>query len=231
MCVKSIFECKVFSDQLWEDHTSVVGRSTQTKLTFSQKLPMLIAWLIYARTNRNKEATNSGGRYSWKTAWEKKGRCPEWQSEKTPVWTRWSCEKSKFFFVYILTPFEYRNFILSDRVNSFLQVAFVTPLKLSSGPRSTKSPMKYHKWCFDEERALVEFVSISRTDPIYDFGDLGNRWCPPFGPAKVFWSDAARHVREATSSNFLLTSKSPATWYSFHLMVIGRIFSAVSQRV
>ena len=95
---------------------------------------------------------------------------------------------------------------------TFLQVAVLTPLNKRSRPRRgyIKSPVKYHKWSFDEDRALVEFVSISWTDPKYNFSK------PYFRASHVFWRDAARHIREATSSNFLLTSKYSRLCYSMH---------------
>ena len=85
---------------------------------------------------------------------------------------------------------------------TFLQIAVRTPLNKRSRLRYVKSPVKYHKWCFDEDRAVLEFVSISRVDPKYDFSKAGSPW-PSFRASHIFWSDAARHIREATSSSLV----------------------------
>ena len=63
--------------------------------------------------------------------------------------------------------------------------------------------MKKHKWTFQEERALVEFVGLSRMDPNYS--DTSTEW-PGFRESHSFWGEAARHIKESTSANFLLSS-------------------------
>ena len=70
---------------------------------------------------------------------------------------------------------------------------------------SKKSPVKQHKWTFAEERALVEFVGLSRMDPKYGV-DNARGW-PAFRSTHVFWTDAARHIQTITCSSVLLTSK------------------------
>ena len=63
--------------------------------------------------------------------------------------------------------------------------------------------MKKHKWTFQEERALVEFVGLSRMDTKYS--DTSTEW-PGFRESHFFWSEAARQIQESTSANFLLLS-------------------------
>ncbi|XP_078357969.1 uncharacterized protein LOC144642774 isoform X1 [Oculina patagonica] len=67
-----------------------------------------------------------------------------------------------------------------------------------------KSPVKQHKWTFEEERALVEFVGMGRMDPKYG-GDSSNEW-PAFRATHMFWTDAAHHIKTITCSNILLTN-------------------------
>ena len=67
-----------------------------------------------------------------------------------------------------------------------------------------KSPVKRHKWTYEEDRALVEFLSVSKTDPKYCQGDI-TEW-PSFRDSHTFWTEAALHVRTSTSANILLTS-------------------------
>ena len=71
------------------------------------------------------------------------------------------------------------------------------------------SPVRLHKWSFDEERALVEFVGLALMDLKYC---IQNEW-PAFRPGHFFWSDSARHIRESTGSSVLLTSE-----YMFSVM-------------
>ncbi|KAK3712315.1 hypothetical protein QZH41_017251, partial [Actinostola sp. cb2023] len=69
------------------------------------------------------------------------------------------------------------------------------------------SPVKYHRWSYDEERALVEFISISKSDPCYGWPeDHKTQDWPSFRADHVLWADAANHKRESNSSNFLLTT-------------------------
>ena len=69
-----------------------------------------------------------------------------------------------------------------------------------------KSPVKRHNWTFDEERALVEFISIARTDPKYASGcETDTEW-PSYRESHCFWTDAASHIKTSTSANILLTS-------------------------
>ena len=65
--------------------------------------------------------------------------------------------------------------------------------------------MKRHKWTFEEERALVEFVGIGKTDPQYRLPKK-TVW-PSFRDTHCFWTDAALHIRVSTCANILLTSK------------------------
>ena len=61
--------------------------------------------------------------------------------------------------------------------------------------------MKKHKWTFQEERALVEFVGLSGMDPKYS--DTSTEW-PGFREGHFLWSEAGRQIQESTSANFLL---------------------------
>ena len=67
--------------------------------------------------------------------------------------------------------------------------------------------MRYHRWSIDEDKALVEFLSIARTDPGYNWIANDIQW-PSFGVTSMFWRDASKHIRESTASTFLLSSKS-----------------------
>ena len=67
-----------------------------------------------------------------------------------------------------------------------------------------KSPVRRHKWTYEEERALVEFISIGKTDPKYGL-DKETEW-PCFRDGHSFWKDAAMHIKTSTSANILLTS-------------------------
>ena len=53
------------------------------------------------------------------------------------------------------------------------------------------------------ERALVEFVGLSRMDP--KSSDTSTEW-PGFKESHFFWSEAERQIQESTSANFLLLS-------------------------
>jgi hypothetical protein len=52
----------------------------------------------------------------------------------------------------------------------------------------------------------VEFICLAKTDPSYAWPENISEW-PAFKAGHKLWEDAAKHIREATSSNFLLTSK------------------------
>ena len=78
-----------------------------------------------------------------------------------------------------------------------------------------KSAVKRHTWTYDEERALVEFVTIARTDPKYGLESL-TEW-PSYREAHCFWTDAALHIKTSTSSNILLTSM---FFIVFHLTIV-----------
>lgn len=70
-----------------------------------------------------------------------------------------------------------------------------------------KSPVKRHNWTEAEDRALVEFVSVSTTDPTYNWSpSSGSNW-PAFSAGHRFWTDCAKHIKCSTKSNILLTSK------------------------
>jgi hypothetical protein len=53
---------------------------------------------------------------------------------------------------------------------------YQTPIK--------KSPVKYHKWIFEKDRALIELISIIKTDPKYQYGTHVGKW-PSFNPLKL----------------------------------------------
>lgn len=67
-----------------------------------------------------------------------------------------------------------------------------------------KSPVKSHKWTYEEERAVVEFISISKSDPKYDMEERAE-W-PSFRDGHCFWTDAAIHIKTSTAANILLAS-------------------------
>ena len=69
-----------------------------------------------------------------------------------------------------------------------------------------KSPVKRHKWTYEEERALVEFISVAKTDPKYDL--VAETEWPSFREGHCFWTDAASHIKTSTGANILLTSMS-----------------------
>ena len=52
----------------------------------------------------------------------------------------------------------------------------------------------------------MEFISLAKTDPTYEWPEKINQW-PAFKAKHKVWEDAAKHIREATASNFLLTSE------------------------
>ena len=54
------------------------------------------------------------------------------------------------------------------------------------------SPVKFHKWTFEEERALTEFLGLAKTSP--DYGLSGKDW-PGFQQDHKLWKDAAQHIR------------------------------------
>jgi hypothetical protein len=71
----------------------------------------------------------------------------------------------------------------------------------------TKSPVKHHKWTFNEDKAFIEFISIAKTDPKYgQFTTSVPEW-PGYKEKNSFWSDGAKHIQCSTGSNILLTSK------------------------
>ena len=68
-----------------------------------------------------------------------------------------------------------------------------------------KSPVRYHKWSFEEERAVVEFVGLVKMDP--EYGILESTQWPAFKAHHPFWKNCARHIQASTQSSVLLTSK------------------------
>ena len=68
-----------------------------------------------------------------------------------------------------------------------------------------KSPVRYHKWSFEEERAVVEFVGLAKMDPEYGIPE-STQW-PAFKAHHPFWKNCARHIQASTRSSVLLTSK------------------------
>jgi len=65
--------------------------------------------------------------------------------------------------------------------------------------------VRLHKWSFDEERALVEFVGLALMDPKYGITST-TQW-PAFRPSHNFWADTARHIQTSTCSSVILTSE------------------------
>ena len=76
--------------------------------------------------------------------------------------------------------------------------------------------MKVHRWTFEEERALTEFLGLAKTSP--DYGLSGKEW-PSLRHNHQLWTDAALHIRESTSSNMLLTSKHQVKFDTLHFFV------------
>ena len=72
-----------------------------------------------------------------------------------------------------------------------------------------KSPVKQHKWSFEEERALVEFMGMVRMDPKYG-GDRSNGW-PAFRSNPMFWTDAAHHIQTIACSSVYLLYMTPGS--------------------
>ena len=86
----------------------------------------------------------------------------------------------------------------------------VSPLK--------KSPVKRHKWTYEEERAIVEYMGIARTDPNYGV-ESATEW-PSFREDHCFWTDAASHIKTSTSANILFSSMFIVSKISrFHLFL------------
>ena len=75
--------------------------------------------------------------------------------------------------------------------------------------------MKVHKWTFQEERALTEFIGLVMSNP--DYGLSAKEW-PSLRHTHHLWTDAALHIKESTSSNVLLTSKGQFQFLTFHLL-------------
>jgi hypothetical protein len=66
--------------------------------------------------------------------------------------------------------------------------------------------VKYHRWSREEDRALVEFISIAKTDPSYGWEGSYSEW-PSFSAGHQLWEDASKHIQESTASNLALSSK------------------------
>ena len=65
-----------------------------------------------------------------------------------------------------------------------------------------KSPVRYRKWSFEEERALVEFVGLAKMDPEYSIPE-STQW-PAFKAHHPFWkkmsmSYPGKHTVECAS--------------------------------
>ncbi|KXJ06788.1 hypothetical protein AC249_AIPGENE26919 [Exaiptasia diaphana] len=71
--------------------------------------------------------------------------------------------------------------------------------------KNSEQTVRYHKWSDEEDKALVEFVSIAQTDPCYNWQGNQSPW-PGFRTKHFFWSDAANHIKESTTSTFLLSN-------------------------
>ena len=57
----------------------------------------------------------------------------------------------------------------------------------------TKSPVKLHKWSFEEDKAFIEFMSIAKTDPKYGKSYV-KEW-PAFSEKNSFWDDGGKHIK------------------------------------
>ena len=53
----------------------------------------------------------------------------------------------------------------------------------------TTSPVKLHRWTFEEDKAYMEFISIAKTDPKYGKSSV-KEW-PAFSGKNSFWDDGA----------------------------------------
>ena len=79
--------------------------------------------------------------------------------------------------------------------------------------------MKVHRWTFQEERALTEFIGLVKTNP--DYG-LSTKVWPSLRHTHQLWTDAALHIKESTSSNVLLTSKLQFQFFISNLLYFFR---------
>ena len=84
-----------------------------------------------------------------------------------------------------------------------------------------KSPVKRHNWTYEEDRTLVEFLSVSKTDPKYCHGDT-TEW-PSFRDSHSFWREAALHVKTSTRANILLTSMCKAFFFIINQQIESHI--------
>ena len=87
---------------------------------------------------------------------------------------------------------------------------YIAPKAKGSPLRILKrSPVRRHTWSYEEERALVEFTAIAKSDPKYGF-DYGT----------LFWTHAAAHIQTSTCANVLLTSKLNYNNFLFDIIFI-----------
>ena len=63
-----------------------------------------------------------------------------------------------------------------------------------------ETPVKRHKWTSEEERALVEFISVAKTAPKYDLA-AETEW-PSFRDGHCFWTAAAPTLKQAPGPTF-----------------------------
>ena len=96
---------------------------------------------------------------------------------------------------------------------------YIAPKAKGSPLRILKrSPVRRHTWSYEEERALVEFTAIAKSDPKYGF-DFKTEW-PSFREGHCFWTDAAAHIQTSTCANVLLTSKLNYNNFLFDIIFI-----------
>ena len=81
--------------------------------------------------------------------------------------------------------------------------------------------MKVHKWTFQEERALTEFIGLVKTNPDYRLS--AKEW-PSLRHTHQLWTDAALHIKESISSNVLPTSKLQFHFFTLHLFYFLMLF-------
>ena len=53
----------------------------------------------------------------------------------------------------------------------------------------TTSPVKLHRWTFEEDKAFIELISIAKSDPKY--GKSSFKEWPAFSEKNSFWDDGA----------------------------------------
>ena len=84
-----------------------------------------------------------------------------------------------------------------------------------------KSPVRLHRWTFNEERSLVEFVGLASMDAKYGLSTSECVW-PAFRPGHTFWADAAKHIQASTSSSVVLSSEWNNVIFNIHSGCSGK---------